>query len=533
MASLKDKVVEIAYRLKDQFSNQVSRVTGSIRKIDDASKRSADSIERSNARAGGSFVSLGKAAKGFLAVLSIRQLANVGQRTLDAADKIQKLSIRLGASTEALSQLRYVADLSGVSFNTLTLGLQRMTRRVAEAAQGTGEAKDALRELGLDAEKLVLQRPEEQFESIADAMLNVGSQADKVRLAMKLFDTEGVSLLQTMEKGAAGIRAFRKEADEAGLTLTREMADKAAEANDKMTELNATMDGITQTLTIGLAPALTAIGEQLDSELKDIFTFAEAIDTFRSKDDDWFPVDLNEWDLLTMTADQLREKLDAVKDLTEESNKNLAGMTDETRNAASETGNLEESLVDVRREVGMAEQGMAGYIDAVGKAVKEADALRDASHGFVNEIDALLNPGESSLTDVYTDLRQATRAIETGDLETANSLFERMQGTLRDVARDGAESNAEIETWARRVRDLGLQLADLRVDEDKLNFIKAEEDVDRLTQKLQALQNVKVTVDVDVNDGNLQQLLQEIHQVQGGASGSWDDLLDEADKRGT
>ena len=154
--------------------------------------------------------------------LPVGALVALTKNSIDSADEIQKLNQRLGASTEALSQYKYVADLTGVSFKTLTTGWQRMTRRVAEAAQGTGEARQALAELGLDVQKLNQLKPEDQFEVLADAIMGVKNPADQVRLAMKLFDTEGVALLQTMQGGSEAMRGLRDEADTLGLTLDQE-----------------------------------------------------------------------------------------------------------------------------------------------------------------------------------------------------------------------------------------------------------------------------------------------------------------------
>ncbi|MGV6817741.1 MAG: hypothetical protein ACWA44_10805 [Thiotrichales bacterium] len=181
--------------------------------------------------------------------------------SLDAGDKIHKLNLRLGASTEALSQYRFVAEQSGISFDTLTTSWQRMTRRIAEAANGQGEAKDALRELGLEAKVLTQLAPENQFEAIAQAMQGVSQQGDKVRLAMKLFDSEGVSLLQTMDGGAQSIRALRDEADRLGLTLSQEAASNMAAANDAMNRIKTSGTGLAQTLAVELAPAIADVAD--------------------------------------------------------------------------------------------------------------------------------------------------------------------------------------------------------------------------------------------------------------------------------
>jgi hypothetical protein len=49
---------------------------------------------------------------------------------------------------EGLQELRFAAKASGLEQQTLDMALRRFTRRAAEAAPGTGEAKDALAQMG-------------------------------------------------------------------------------------------------------------------------------------------------------------------------------------------------------------------------------------------------------------------------------------------------------------------------------------------------------------------------------------------------
>jgi len=184
-----------------------------------------------------------------------------------AADELNKLKTQLGFSTEALSQYKFVAQQTGVEFNALTTGLQRMVRRVGEAAQGTGEAKKALFELGVDAKKLKDLKPEEQFEVLADAFANVENQGDKVRLAFKLFDTEGVRLLRTMEGGSEAVRALREEFARMGGTLEQDVADQASDTVNAMGRLRATFSATSVELIRIFGPAITAVANYLTNTI--------------------------------------------------------------------------------------------------------------------------------------------------------------------------------------------------------------------------------------------------------------------------
>lgn len=219
-------------------------------------------------------------------LVGVAGLGAMIKSSIDAADQIGKLSTRLGASTEALSEYRHVAELSGVAFNSLAIGLQRMTRRVSEAAVGSGEAKAAIKELGLSAVELAKLRPDQQFEIIADALAGLESQTDRVRLGFKLFDSEGVALLQTMKGGAAGIREMRQEARDLGLSMDSDLVAGAEEAKDAMARLSGAGQGLSLTLTRELAPALADLMNDFAQQLPESIKLAKAaMDSF------WLVVD--------------------------------------------------------------------------------------------------------------------------------------------------------------------------------------------------------------------------------------------------
>lgn len=198
---------------------------------------------------------------GLAALVGVGGFSIMAKNAMDTADKIHKLNIRLGASTEALSQYRHVATMSGVTFQTFTMGLQRMTRRVSEAANDTGEAKNALKELGIEAAVLTQMAPEDQFEALAEALSKVEDPADRVRLAMKLFDSEGVSLLQMMEGGAEGLQKMREEADALGMTMSKDMVTNVATANDSLAKVGEQIMGVVESIVGAASPAIADLAD--------------------------------------------------------------------------------------------------------------------------------------------------------------------------------------------------------------------------------------------------------------------------------
>ena len=203
-------------------------------------------------------------AKAFAGLAIGNSLKNMITQFADSTDAAGKFSTRIGISVEALSQLQFAAERSGVSARTLEMGLQRMTRRLAEAAAtGKGEAVPALEALGLSADKMAKLRPEQQFAVLAKAFQDVGTQGEKVRLAMKLFDSEGVALLQTLDGGAEGLKEMADQADRLGITLSEKDTKAAADFNDAITNLKAGSKGFSKEIFANLGPQLTALATQL------------------------------------------------------------------------------------------------------------------------------------------------------------------------------------------------------------------------------------------------------------------------------
>lgn len=191
--------------------------------------------------------------------------ANTLQSQIDWGDQLQKTNLRIGASTESLSQYNYVAKLSGVEFGQLTTAWQRQTRRIAEAAAGTGVAVKALDRLNLSAKELNQLAPEDQFERIAAAMQGVEDSSERVLLAQQLWDSEGVKLVQIVNQGTDAIAAMRAEADALGLTISQQTADSMASYNDEVDRLKFAAQGVSQTLLAELIPSLVNAAQATNS----------------------------------------------------------------------------------------------------------------------------------------------------------------------------------------------------------------------------------------------------------------------------
>lgn len=197
--------------------------------------------------------------KAKVAVVALAGGAGIGllvKSSLDYIDTLTKTAQKLGLTETALASLRHAAALTGVKTSTFDMALQRMTRRLSEAAQGTGEAVKAIQELGLDAQRLAAMSPDKAFLEISEAMSKLSNQSDVVRLSFKFFDSEGVALANTMKLGASGLNAAAQEAEFFGLAISKVDAKAVEDANDAMLRAKSVAGGLAQEMGIVLAPVI-------------------------------------------------------------------------------------------------------------------------------------------------------------------------------------------------------------------------------------------------------------------------------------
>ena len=195
--------------------------------------------------------------------------------SLNATDQLAKTAAKIGTTTEALSALQYAGKLTGVETQTMNMALQRFTRRTAEAAMGTGEAKGAIRELGINARELVQMPLDERMLVLADAFQGVTNESDRLRLAFKLFDSEGAALVNTLGQGREGLSEMLGEARALGVVMSSGAAKGVEDANDALFRMQSLFGGVVKQVVAAMAPAIAALADLMTQKVLSSFDDTE------------------------------------------------------------------------------------------------------------------------------------------------------------------------------------------------------------------------------------------------------------------
>jgi hypothetical protein len=243
------------------FINVKARTTG----LEKGLNRARNSIKRFTKR----LFNLRNAILGLGVVLAGRAMFRFVDDIATSIDLLAKTSAKLGMTSAALQKLRFSGQLAGVGITTIDMALQRFVRRVAEAAMGTGEAKGALQELGVDAKQLSQMPVDQAMIQIADAMKNVKTDADKVRLAFKLFDSEGVSMINMLRNGGDALRAEGKDFENLqGVVSAFELVSAQA-FKDSMLRMSVAWDAVKRAFAQSLFPVIETVANSITTWMAD------------------------------------------------------------------------------------------------------------------------------------------------------------------------------------------------------------------------------------------------------------------------
>lgn len=195
------------------------------------------------------------------AINAARSMVGMGAASAEAIGNQRDLAARLGLTYGELSGLTLAGEQVGVSMEAIGGAVTRAEVAFTKAASGSQTAVAAFQRIGLSVEELNGLSAAERFQSIAQAISELQTPAERSAAAVGLFGRAGAQLLPMFEMGAAGIRAAMQEADSFGLALNSVQADNVDRMGDSFTKAQAAVKGVVDQVVAYLAPAVTRVTE--------------------------------------------------------------------------------------------------------------------------------------------------------------------------------------------------------------------------------------------------------------------------------
>lgn len=445
MATIGSLVIKLQAETK-ALRTDLGKARREIRTFSTRTKRQLSAIDRG-------FAALGRSAKGFLGLFvggaALRGIDQTLQTVSDLADTADKL----GVTTDALQELRFAGEQTGVAFTTTDMAIQRFTRRIGEAAQGGGELKGTLDQYNIavtDAKDRT-RATVDVLDDLADVIRDADSDAERLRIGFKAFDSEGVALVNVLRDGRQGLAEWSRAAAAAGVVMDSELIQRTREINREWETFAALVSTSAKTRLLEGIVALRELAEM--AGLVSLSTQAASDDLLETG---------AELSGLRAEADQLRASIDALlggKTLDDLSlppvtRLEAADLTGQLRELTIQIGAVESRLRRLRREARESlEEPGGGTTGTTTPLTPEQLQAQERIKAVTEELrfQAEQVQRTAQVQRVYNEIRRAGTIADSEAGRTIRDLVERLQEAER-AQDDMVERTKEIEVLFEATR---------------------------------------------------------------------------------
>lgn len=465
MAGLGDLVVNLSANTQ-KFDKNISKSQGGLKAFATSAMSAMNPVTAAFTAMAAGAVGVGAAVWGLTS--RIGTLAGV-------ADK----AAQTGLSGAFLQQLEYAADQSGVSAETLTGGIKKLTVMIGKAGSGSKEAADALKDIGLSATDLQRLSPEQQFEKVAAGIGKIPTAAGRAAAAVKIFGKSGIEMTGLFAGGLDDITKLMQDAKDIGIGLDDEQLARIASADDSLQKMYASISAMIDQVAVGLAPAFEAVAENVTGLIGPV---TKLFDTFNNMDNRW------EW---------LSNTLVAAFDVGIETIKiHWADMISELLTQTADFGiDVAKFGLAITNPVLMAQQGMEMAQEA-GMRPGAGDGLEGAQARLEGLLGQFKGAADENKPPINADPIQAAE-------QAKREALQQFQDTAAAAKEANAKTNAALEQWD------ATPITDANHEAIKAAYYAAKKIADQASE----LRN-KAESEFDVAKANLEKLNQQKHKQE-------------------
>ena len=171
-------------------------------------------------------------------------------------DHVDKMSQKLGFTTDEFQKWDYVLQRAGTNINSLAPAMKTLSNAAANNSA-------AFQELGISQEQAAKMSQGELFSATIDKLSQMENQTQRTALASKLLGRGATELGPLLNEGSAAIQEQMDIAEKYGMIMPESAVQASAAFQDSVTTMQMTMTGMKNRMMAEFLPAVTKITDGL------------------------------------------------------------------------------------------------------------------------------------------------------------------------------------------------------------------------------------------------------------------------------
>ena len=180
---------------------------------------------------------------------SVKSVAEYG-------DKVDKMSQKIGISSDSYQKWDYVMQRAGTSVDNLKMGMKTLSKQAESNS-------DAFQKLGISQEEVSSLSQEELFERTVKGLADMEAGTERTALATELLGRAGADLGPLLNEGSDAIEEQMEIAEKYGMVMPEETVKASAAFRDSVTTMQMTMTGFKNRALGEFLPSFTKVTDGL------------------------------------------------------------------------------------------------------------------------------------------------------------------------------------------------------------------------------------------------------------------------------
>ncbi len=379
--------------------------------------------------------------------VATKKMFDLAEQAATTLDTIDKMSQKIGISTEAYQEWDFILSQSGASVSGLQTSMKTLSNAASEAADGTAEYADEFDRLGITVTDTdgTLKDTETLFNEVFAALSDMDDQTQRTATAAALLGRSATELAPALNSSSEEIEEMREQSHELGLVMN----DEAVEAGVALTD---SLDQLKRKFTTLKTEAMLPVIDVMNSVIQKMLGQESATDDLNAKSDEYKTTleTLLDPNINLTAAEEARLKI-----LKEIQAQNLAESVYETQRAFTQEKEAVEEANNNLIKLEATEKAYALVINDSETALERYKDLKDKDNLTVEE--------QIEKTELFnaladTQFQRQTKLLTIGDeinaqREEANSLNTKYNATLDAITLAVINGTANIDQYAISNKD--------------------------------------------------------------------------------
>jgi hypothetical protein len=187
----------------------------------------------------------------------------LGVKTSQTADRIDKMSQKLGMSRDSFQKYDFILSQSGASIDSMSAGMKTLTKSISDVLSGVDIATDNFKTLGVEVTDVngKTRNQNDIFDDLVKSFQMMENSVEKTRMAQEIFGRSGTELLPLLNSQAGSLEELEKTFNSLGITMSDDAVNAGVKFTDTLDQLKRALGASVASIGVEFLPLMQTMAQ--------------------------------------------------------------------------------------------------------------------------------------------------------------------------------------------------------------------------------------------------------------------------------